>query len=238
MFLRFLFCICLALLTLFKQPVLAQYFWGNDPQLEAQNQRQAAERQRALDVKEKRRPARQAAPAQVQTQVQARTQTQAPGIPQFAYREAPQSGPIGFFKRLFGVREEPEPQVYVTPPNAPVFSDPDAPKQYGSARTVCVRMCDGAYAPINTGRRSGAERDKELCEAQCPGSEVKVFNLSNDDIETGRALDGQSYLSLPNANKYKTSFVPNCACRPQGKSWADFSQGRGDPTLRGSDTVL
>lgn len=175
--------------------------------------------------------------------IDAQKQNMAPGVPQAAYREGdikPAGG--GFFNWLFGAPKDEAPDpVQQGGQGAPVkvFVDPDAAaKQNSGPKMVCVRTCDGAFMPISTGRQGSSERNYELCEAQCPGSETKVFRMLDELIENAVSQDGERYMSLPNALKFRNSFDKTCSCRPQGKSWAEFAAGMEDPTIRKGDSVL
>ena len=81
-------------------------------------------------------------------------------------------------------------------------------------RTICVRICDGFYYPVSFSTiRSRLAQDEEICKAQNPESEVKLFFHKNpgQDPEMSLALDGTQYKDLPNASRYQTEFVAGCS---------------------------
>ena len=86
----------------------------------------------------------------------------------------------------------------------------------GTVRTICVRTCDGFYFPISFSTlRSNLEDDAAKCQAQCPGTEVKLFYHSNpgQDPEYSVAIDGTRYEQLENASRYQREFVSGCGCK-------------------------
>jgi Protein of unknown function (DUF2865) len=163
-------------------------------------------------------------------------QQMAPGLPQQAYRE--EEKPRGFFDWLFG--NKPAAPIQQSPqdagPTTFIEGEGLGGSNVGGRRTICVRTCDGAFMPISTGRSS--QRDTELCTAQCPGAETKVFALNGDRLEDAVGKSGESYSTLPNALKFRQGIVQGCSCRPTGKTWAEFSANKDDPTMRKGDSVL
>ncbi|MDR3496107.1 MAG: DUF2865 domain-containing protein [Ancalomicrobiaceae bacterium] len=103
--------------------------------------------------------------------------------------------------------------------------DPNAPppEDGGTYSTLCVRTCDGYYFPISySATRGRFAQDTDICRARCPGTETRLFvHPSSTDSETAVAADdtAEPYSELPNALRYRSEVVPNCAC------------GRADPTL-------
>jgi hypothetical protein len=103
--------------------------------------------------------------------------------------------------------------------------DDDHPRAGGTYRTVCVRLCDGYYFPINfavTSERLG--RDRDVCESRC-GAQGRLFvhpsGGSSDDMID---LQGRPYRQLRTAFLYRTEFVPSCKCRPD--PWESASRDR------------
>jgi hypothetical protein len=162
-------------------------------------------------------------------------QQMAPGLPQQAYRE--EEKPRGFFDWLFNAKPAAAP-IQQAPQDAGPMTiiEGEGGSHVGGRRTICVRTCDGAFMPISTGRSS--QRDAELCTAQCPGAETKVFALNGDNLEDAVGKSGETYSSLPNALKFRQGYVSGCSCRPAGKTWAEFSANKDDPTMRKGDSVL
>ncbi len=84
-------------------------------------------------------------------------------------------------------------------------------------RTICVRMCDGYYFPINfaTTEQSFAG-DEETCQRQC-GSPAKLYYYPNPggEVQQAVAIDGTPYSALHNAFRYRKELVKSCSCRSQ-----------------------
>jgi len=144
----------------------------------------------------------------------------------------------GFFESLFGfggAKPKPAPQTRNRPRRAgpkagptsvfpfSSFPPPSASRKQprkrsgGGVRTVCVRVCDGYYFPINfrsSHRRLG--RDAKVCQARCPGQgRLYYMTGSRAEIETARDRRGRRYTDLKTAFRYRKSLTPNCACKPE-----------------------
>ncbi|MBY0531472.1 MAG: DUF2865 domain-containing protein [Xanthobacteraceae bacterium] len=148
--------------------------------------------------------------------------------PQYRNAALPPPRPRGFLDRLFGNNDE-NPDVA---PN-------DIPMEGQGFRTVCVRMCDGAFFPISFATvQSRFGEDEALCKRQCPAAEVALFAYNNpgQDIQQAVSLSGQPYSSLPNAFKFRTEFNPSCSCRGPGQSWADALGA--DQTIQRGDIIV
>lgn len=166
--------------------------------------------------------------------------------PQTAYREGaePQRPGFGnFIEHLFGARRE-------TPAGLPDYVEPvpedqlrsgdgdERPRNVGH-RAVCVRLCDGAFFPMTSSPRPGAQLgQEELCQMQCPGAEVALYRMRDDQIENAVSADGAPYTALPNALRFRQRFDAACTCRPRNGSWAQAFTDRSDPTLRSGDQVI
>lgn len=113
----------------------------------------------------------------------------------------------------------------------------DAPG--GSFRTLCVRSCDGYYFPISYGVTSASfPRDRNVCEAMCPGTEVDLFyhrvpGEESEDMVS--ASTGLPYSELENAFLYRRRADapdrPACRCRTTAAS----TQERGFEIIGGKD---
>ena len=95
---------------------------------------------------------------------------------------------------------------------------PTAPRMhsYASERTMCVRLCDGYYWPVNSGTRSSSiARDRNVCEQSCQ-SETQLFIQHSLSADAGdmRDLSGKPYRKLKTAFLYRKSYHPECKCRP------------------------
>lgn len=166
--------------------------------------------------------------------------------PQAAYREGaePQRPGFGnFIEHLFGARRE-------SPSGLPSYVEPipedqlrpsdgdERPRNVGH-RAVCVRLCDGAFFPMTSSARPGASLgQEELCQMQCPGAEVALYRMRDDQIENAVSVDGSPYTALPNALRFRQRFDAACTCRPRNGSWAEAFSQRPDPTLRTGDQVI
>ncbi|MBX3518967.1 MAG: DUF2865 domain-containing protein [Xanthobacteraceae bacterium] len=147
--------------------------------------------------------------------------------PQYRNVALPPSRPRGFLDRLFGNTDE-NPDVA-----------PNEMPEGAGFRTVCVRMCDGAFFPISFSTvQSHFGEDEALCKRQCPAAEVALYTYSNpgQDIQQAVSLSGQLYSALPNAFKYRTEYNPSCSCRGPGQSWAD-ALGQ-DQTIQRGDIIV
>ncbi|MGL4974338.1 MAG: DUF2865 domain-containing protein [Bosea sp. (in: a-proteobacteria)] len=109
-----------------------------------------------------------------------------------------------------------------------------------TARTICVRMCDGFHSPIGYLRSASDLAGHEaLCKAQNPDIPVQVFKVAAGEatIDNAVARDGKLYGRLPVAYGHERSSDP--ACRPAiaGANDRRVSLLR-DFTLRAGDTVV
>ncbi len=92
----------------------------------------------------------------------------------------------------------------------------------GGPQMVCVRTCDGGFFPMRNlpEGRGGAD---EMCQALCPGTEAQAYSMpyGDDALKHAATVKGsRAYTSLANAFKFRKEFVPNCSCKPEGKTWA------------------
>jgi hypothetical protein len=92
----------------------------------------------------------------------------------------------------------------------------------GGGQVICVRTCDGGYFPMPNlpEGRSGAD---DMCQALCPGTEAVAYSMPSGDeaLRQAATIKGsRAYTSLANAFKFRKTFVPNCSCKPEGRTWA------------------
>jgi hypothetical protein len=110
----------------------------------------------------------------------------------------------------------PQVDTYAVQPSRRTYS-----RSSGAYRTVCVRLCDGAYFPISTSTSEDrfADDDK-ACKSRC-NSEARLFVYSNLDGSPEQMvdLDGKAYEKLPNAFLFRTKYIPQCQCKPN--PWDD-----------------
>jgi Protein of unknown function (DUF2865) len=89
----------------------------------------------------------------------------------------------------------------------------------GTVRTLCVRTCDGFYFPVSfSTTKDRFSKDAAACTALCPGAEAKLYYHSIPDEEPEQMVDltGQTYMSSPNAFKYRVNgarSTPGCTCQ-------------------------
>ncbi|MEG6510003.1 DUF2865 domain-containing protein [Methyloligella sp. 2.7D] len=82
-------------------------------------------------------------------------------------------------------------------------------------RTVCVRLCDGFFYPINYSVYSNRfSRDANQCQASCAApAELYVYRNPGQEIESAISLNGMPYVDLPVAFKYRKEYVKGCSCK-------------------------
>jgi hypothetical protein len=89
----------------------------------------------------------------------------------------------------------------------------------GTVRTLCVRTCDGFYFPVSfSTTKDRFSKDAAACSAMCPGAETKLYYHSIPDEEPEQMVDlsGSTYMSMPNAFKYRINgarATPGCSCQ-------------------------
>jgi hypothetical protein len=96
----------------------------------------------------------------------------------------------------------------------------------GASRTVCVRLCDGYYFPINFAvTRDKLQRDSGVCASRC-GAQGRLFVHRNPggSVEDMEDLSGRPYRQLRTAFLYRTELVANCKCQPD--PWDEAAQNR------------
>ncbi len=85
----------------------------------------------------------------------------------------------------------------------------------GNQRTMCVRLCDGFYFPINNHSHSDNYYDElAMCVGRCPGADVSLYVHSNGvAVEQMRStMTGEAYVHLPTAFAYRKTLSPSCSC--------------------------
>ncbi len=84
----------------------------------------------------------------------------------------------------------------------------------GGTRTLCVRMCDGYYFPIEFDASSSRfDADAAACQSMyAEAGQAELFvQASNDDVANATSLSGQRYGDQPYAFAYRDAFAPACA---------------------------
>lgn len=93
-------------------------------------------------------------------------------------------------------------------------------------RTMCVRLCDGAYFQVSySTTRDRFAHDEAACAARC-GSPAKLFFQRNPGgaPETMKDRSGRSYLALPTAFQFRRGKISGCSCRAE--AWEQASKDR------------
>ncbi len=105
--------------------------------------------------------------------------------------------------------------------------EPWTPDRDDTYRTVCVRLCDGAYFPISFATtRDRFKADAAKCKSTC-GSPAKLFVGRPDGLADDLAdVHGQLYADLPNAFKYRTSYDAACTCKAQPWETSEIQRHR------------
>ncbi len=106
--------------------------------------------------------------------------------------------------------------VFAPPSAKPGRSERDWDGHGDTYRTVCVRLCDGAFFPLSFSTTRGHfDQDAAKCERSC-GSASRMFFYKNPGAEPGdmEDQDGRPYKKLATAFLYKTQYVEQCKCKP------------------------
>lgn len=92
-------------------------------------------------------------------------------------------------------------------------------------RTMCVRVKDGYYWPINFAQKKWRlKKDNRKCQKSCSG-EVRLYVYpSNGDIKKMRDLKGRPYSKLKTAYLYRTKYVKNAQCKP--RPWSQEAKAK------------
>ncbi len=83
----------------------------------------------------------------------------------------------------------------------------------GGTRTVCVRLCDGYYFPIEFDASSSRfDTDATVCQSMyAEDGQAELFVQANsDDIADATSLTGQRYGDQPYAFLYRQDYAPAC----------------------------
>ncbi len=103
-------------------------------------------------------------------------------------------------------------------------AEDDAPRHGRGGRVaICVKMLDGGFFPVSYSARGADLEDLDtLCKALCPATEVMVFTWNpNGDLDDAVDINDRAYSEIPNRLKFQTKYVPEAACKPNDKSWAE-----------------
>ena len=108
----------------------------------------------------------------------------------------------------------------VSTPNT-LVTEPDA-----TYRTVCVRLCDGAYFPLSfatTADHFG--EDEQMCQSRC-GAPARLFVYKNPGESPDSMVDraGRPYNDLTASFRFKVRYSARCTCKSQ--PWEQEAQDR------------
>lgn len=146
--------------------------------------------------------------------------------------------PRNFLESIFGTPVQSDTEETTTDVDLNAIS-PAKPGSGGGSRTVCVRMCDGYFFPLS--RSSNSSRfttEDNQCKRLCPNADTQLFTMSGEDIRNASSVSGQSYMSIPNALRYRKELVSSCSCRAPGQSWAQALAGIEDETTLQKGDIL
>jgi Protein of unknown function (DUF2865) len=120
-------------------------------------------------------------------------------------------------------------------PTSSSHPHPKEASRRSSVRPVCVRLCDGAFFPVASVSR-GSENEA-TCGGLCPDAPTALYfePTGSDKIEDAVSANGVSYLALPVALRYRTTFDATCTChRSQARQFPIMR----DSTLRKGDYIM
>jgi hypothetical protein len=86
----------------------------------------------------------------------------------------------------------------------------------GGTRTLCVRVCDGYYFPIEHDAASNRfDTDAAACQSMyAEDGQAELFVQSNsDEVADATSLSGQRYGDQPYAFAYRDAYTPVCAAQ-------------------------
>lgn len=95
-----------------------------------------------------------------------------------------------------------------------------------SYRTVCVRLCDGAYFPVSFATTPDRfATDERQCQSRCR-SAARLYVYKNPGESPAQMVDrfGNPYSDLASAFAYKSSYAASCSCR--SNPWEQLAQDR------------
>lgn len=104
----------------------------------------------------------------------------------------------------------------------------DPSKPAGPFRTMCVRLCDGYYFPIQTyAEAKDFAGDAQRCKASCSSpAELYVDRTFGGAPSTMADLAGRKYSELATAFLFKKVLKADCVCKPPAWSEAELARHR------------
>ena len=103
-------------------------------------------------------------------------------------------------------------------------------------RTVCVRLCDGAFFPVSFSTVPGFfDRDQDICQDRC-AAPAELYYHQNPGAGMDQAISHktkQPYSALRTAFRFRKEFVNGCSCKkaefvPQGTTPQAAADRRAD----------
>ena len=109
---------------------------------------------------------------------------------------------------------------------------------YGATfRTVCVRLCDGAFFPVSFSTLPNHfDRDQDICQSKCAAPAELYYYDQNPKATIEHAISHktrQPYTTLRTAFRFRKEFVAGCSCKaseyiPPGASAPQPALAAGD----------
>lgn len=89
---------------------------------------------------------------------------------------------------------------------------------YGTTfRTVCVRLCDGAFFPVSFSTLpTNFERDQDLCQQKCAAPAELYYHSQHPGQGIEQAISHktrQPYTTLRTAFRFRKEYVSGCSCK-------------------------
>lgn len=109
---------------------------------------------------------------------------------------------------------------------------------YGATfRTVCVRLCDGAFFPVSFSTLPASfDRDQDLCQQRCAAPAELYYHSQNPGQGIDQAISHktrQPYSTLRTAFRFRKEFVAGCSCK--ATEFTPPASPGGPPPVIGSD---
>jgi hypothetical protein len=91
----------------------------------------------------------------------------------------------------------------------------NSPTLAGTYRTLCVRLCDGYYFPLNFAtNHKGIAADEKKCASQYgPGEAALFYHRTGSDPSEAISTKGKRYSALNQAFAYRSLYRPQCAAQ-------------------------
>lgn len=102
--------------------------------------------------------------------------------------------------------------------------EPPQPVSRPTYRTMCVRLCDGAYFPVSFATPSDRfARDEDICQKSCSSpAKLYVYRNPGGEVEQMHDVKGEPYTKLKTAFLFRTTYDASCTCKPN--PWEEAAQ--------------